>query len=146
MAVLGKRKAPEPAVSQEDANEIFRRHFESRFEPLEASKIKKDEEEEEGEEADDGDDGNEESGSEDEEDEEEWGGLSDDEISDDNEGKRSERLVGEVAIADETAKVQNVEVVDHSSSQAPKPTSMSKRELKAFMVRHPPPSIVSCQS
>ncbi|KND94924.1 hypothetical protein TOPH_00599 [Tolypocladium ophioglossoides CBS 100239] len=80
MAVLGKRKAPEPAVSQEDANEIFRRHFESRFEPLEASK--KNKKEEESHEVDD-----EESGSEREE--EEWGGLSDDEISDDDEDHSS---------------------------------------------------------
>ncbi|PNY24394.1 Swr1-complex protein 5 [Tolypocladium capitatum] len=121
MAVLGKRKAPEPAVSQEDANEIFRRHFESRFEPLEASKENKTEDETK--EVDDED--------------EEWGGLSDDEISDDDEGKRLERLLGEDAIADET-QVQTVEVVDHSSSQAPKPTSMSKRELKAFMSSRPP--------
>ena len=81
MAVLGKRKAPEPAVSQEDANEIFRRHFESRFEPLEASKKKSRTDEEE--ESDDDDD--EQSGDESEEEQEdEWGGLSDDEISDDD--------------------------------------------------------------
>ncbi|KOS17918.1 hypothetical protein ESCO_003097 [Escovopsis weberi] len=36
MAVLGKRKAPEPTISDEDAQEIFRRHFEARFNPLAA--------------------------------------------------------------------------------------------------------------
>lgn len=78
MAVLGKRKAPEPSVSQEDAAAIFRRHFEAQFAPLtgadpkrakaqvgddesdSAEKVGEDEEEDE----------------DDEDDEEGWGGFS----------------------------------------------------------------------
>ncbi|UNI14211.1 pre-rRNA processing and 40S ribosomal subunit assembly [Purpureocillium takamizusanense] len=132
MTVLGKRKAPEPSISQEDASEIFRRHFESRFAPIEADQPPPA--------ADDGDDGDDEvvdndSGSSDGEagqrrprhdaksdgeDESEWGGLSDDEISDDE------------------ADAPTVEVVDYSSSQTPKANTMSKRELKAFMSSRPP--------
>jgi len=93
MTVLGKRKAPEPPVSREDANEIFRRHFESRFAPIEVEKrpVADDDDEDE---VDDGDDDSDDeagprrprrsAGSDD--DEAEWGGLSDDEDSDDEDG------------------------------------------------------------
>ena len=35
MAVLGKRKASESSAPEVDANELLRRHFEARFQPLE---------------------------------------------------------------------------------------------------------------
>lgn len=64
MAVLGKRKAEDPSTSEIDANEIFRKHFEARFLPLEpTTPTAVDEEQKPGES---------------EEDESEWGGLSDD--------------------------------------------------------------------
>lgn len=78
MAVLGKRKAPEPTVSSEDAQEIFRRHFEAQFLPIEeqekrkAQKVRRNEDEDEDE--DDSD------GSEDDE----WDGVSGDEVSDED--------------------------------------------------------------
>lgn len=82
MAVLGKRKAPEPWVSQEDAAAIFRRHFEAQFAPLTGTDPKRataqvgddesDSEEEDGEDEEA-----------DEDDEEGWGGFSEsDEDSD----------------------------------------------------------------
>jgi hypothetical protein len=66
MAVLGKRKASEQSPSTEDAEEIFRRHFEARFKPLPAEETAK-------------------SGAtpdahdEDDEEDSEWGGLSEEE-------------------------------------------------------------------
>lgn len=86
MAVLGKRKAPEPTISSEDAQEIFRRHFEAQFLPLEeqerrkAQKVRRnnDEDEDEDDDEDDGDgdgDGSEDDG---------WGGVSGDEVPDDD--------------------------------------------------------------
>ncbi|KAH7170416.1 hypothetical protein EDB81DRAFT_775373 [Dactylonectria macrodidyma] len=130
MAVLGKRKAREgPSISQEDAAAIFRRHFESQFLPLPDDQAKAaraggtDEddnteddntEDAEEEDEDDKDDDGEENG-----DDEEWGGLSEDESNDEEEASA-------------------IEVVDHSGAQAPAPTTMSKRELKAFMSCRPP--------
>ncbi|CAM1505305.1 Fc.00g109420.m01.CDS01 [Cosmosporella sp. VM-42] len=111
MAVLGKRKAPEPSVSEEEAAAIFRRHFESRFGPLPELQTKTAEAQ------DDEEDDDTEEGEEDEN--EEWGGLSDD---------------GNGEYADD---VPTVEIVDHSISQPPKPTTMSKREFKAFMSSRP---------
>ncbi|KAK5990107.1 hypothetical protein PT974_08371 [Cladobotryum mycophilum] len=118
MAILGKRKAPEPLVSEEDAQAIFRRHFEARFNPLpEADDVKTDDEEDQGDEADsDGEEKN-----------AEWGGLSDDEVSSDEDEEETPA----------------VEVVDHSVSQTPKATTMSKRELKAFMSSRPPDQTAS---
>ncbi|KYK60045.1 uncharacterized protein DCS_01179 [Drechmeria coniospora] len=126
MTVLGKRKAPEPSISHEDANEIFRRHFESRFAPIDVADVAKprnearkdpkaddDDEDDEDEDGDGDDDSNEEESA--------WGGLSDDEISDD---------------ADD---MSTVEVIDHSNSKTlPATSSMSKRERKAFMSSRPP--------
>ncbi|KAL7960832.1 hypothetical protein V8C34DRAFT_275853 [Trichoderma compactum] len=128
MAVLGKRKAPEPTVSTEDAQEIFRRHFEAQFLPLpEAKRKAKAVEEEDGSEdgsEDDGDGSGSEGG--------EWDGLSneedDDEVEDDEDEEEDED-------EDDTPVIQ---VVDHSVSQAPATSTMSKRELKAFMSSRPP--------
>lgn len=87
MAVLGKRKTrAEPAVSEEDAAAIFRRHFEMQFSPLPGSNTAKakstnedaDSDEDEEEDDDEDDEG---------EDEGEWGGLSEDEDSDEDEGR-----------------------------------------------------------
>lgn len=86
MAVLGKRKAPEPTISSEDAQEIFRRHFEAQFLPIEeqekrkAQKVRRNDDEEEDEDESDGD------GSEDDE----WDGVSGDEVSDEDEDDEDE--------------------------------------------------------
>ncbi|KAH7272692.1 hypothetical protein MRS44_003200 [Fusarium solani] len=126
MAVLGKRKArSEPSISKEDAAAIFRRHFEAQFAPLPGADVeskskatKRDNEDEDGTSVDsDEEDDDEEEGS---NDDNEWGGLSDDEQSEEEE------------------EVSTIEVVDHSGAQPPKPTTMSKRELKAFMSSRPP--------
>ncbi|PNP78470.1 hypothetical protein FNYG_08416 [Fusarium nygamai] len=123
MAILGKRKAePEPLVSQEDAAAIFRRHFEAEFAPLpEAETAKSDFKKTKHE----GSSNNierkeEEDNNKSDEDYGEWGGLSDEDSV--------------------TEEEQNptIQVVDHSSKQPPKPASMSKRELKAFMSSRPP--------
>ncbi|KAJ4860451.1 hypothetical protein T069G_05439 [Trichoderma breve] len=110
MAVLGKRKAPEPTVSTEDAQEIFRRHFEAQFLPLPEAKRKAKAVEEE--------DGNE------DEDEDEDGSEDDDDDDEEEEEDEDDNPV--------------IEVVDHSVSQAPTTSTMSKRELKAFMSSRPP--------
>ncbi|KAF5548591.1 swr1-complex 5 [Fusarium napiforme] len=123
MAILGKRKAePEPLVSQEDAAAIFRRHFEAEFAPLpEAETAESDFKKPKHEgssndiESKEEEDNNNSDG-----DDGEWGGLSDEDSV--------------------TEEEQNptIQVVDHSSKQPPKPASMSKRELKAFMSSRPP--------
>ncbi|KAF5717782.1 swr1-complex 5 [Fusarium mundagurra] len=123
MAILGKRKAePEPLVSQEDAAAIFRRHFEAEFAPLPAaetarSDFKKTKHERS---SNDIESKEEEDNNSSDGDDGEWGGLSDEDSV--------------------TEEEQNptIQVVDHSSKQPPKPASMSKRELKAFMSSRPP--------
>ncbi|KAL6356242.1 hypothetical protein LRP88_09833 [Fusarium phalaenopsidis] len=128
MAVLGKRKArSEPSISKEDAAAIFRRHFEAQFAPLPGADVesrskatKRDDDNEDATSVDsDEEDDDEEEGS---EDNDEWGGLSDDEQSEE----------------EEEEEVSTIEVVDHSGAQPPKPTTMPKRELKAFMSSRPP--------
>ncbi|KAI5465672.1 hypothetical protein BGZ63DRAFT_420221 [Mariannaea sp. PMI_226] len=126
MAVLGKRKSREElSVSEEDAAAIFRRHFEAQFAPLPGTKTKtsktapsnQDEDDDSDDDSDDLDEVEEGSQDDEEEDEDEWGGVSEEE-------------------EDEAA--TTIEVVDHSSAQPPTPTTMSKRELKAFMSSRPP--------
>lgn len=94
MAVLGKRKArapsgPEqpPAAEQQHVQDVFRRHFESRFEPLRIDapiRTPQDRDSGRGDERD-GDDGASEHA------ESEWGGLSDDDGDDDDEQCQSIR-------------------------------------------------------
>ncbi|OPB39319.1 hypothetical protein A0O28_0050250 [Trichoderma guizhouense] len=130
MAVLGKRKAPEPTVSTEDAQEIFRRHFEAQFLPLpEAKRKAKAVEEEDGSE-DDSDSGSEGG---------EWDGLSneDDDDNEDEDGSEDDDDDDEEEEEDDDD-TPVIEVVDHSVSQAPTTSTMSKRELKAFMSSRPP--------
>ncbi|EHK16720.1 uncharacterized protein TRIVIDRAFT_6913, partial [Trichoderma virens Gv29-8] len=129
MAVLGKRKAPEPTVSTEDAQEIFRRHFEAQFLPLPEAKRKAQAVEEDDGSEDDSDGSGSEGG--------EWDGLSneDDEEEDDIEEDDDDDEEEEEEEEDDTPVI---EVVDHSVSQAPKTNTMSKRELKAFMSSRPP--------
>ncbi|KAL7802738.1 hypothetical protein V8C43DRAFT_269277 [Trichoderma afarasin] len=129
MAVLGKRKAPEPTVSTEDAQEIFRRHFEAQFLPLpEAKRKAKAVEEEDGSE-DDSDGSGSEGG--------EWDGLSNEDEDEDEVEDGSEDDDDEEEEEDEDD-TPVIEVVDHSASQAPTTSTMSKRELKAFMSSRPP--------
>lgn len=90
MAVLGKRKAPAPSVSAEEAHEIFRRHFEAQFAPLAESKAKRpapppDEDEEDDEDDEEGESEDMNPGDDDDE-ESEWGGLSDDHVSEEEPG------------------------------------------------------------
>lgn len=152
MAVLGKRKAPEPTISSEDAQEIFRRHFEAQFLPLEeqekskAQKVRRNEDEDEEEDEDDSDGSG----------EDEWDGVSGDEISDEDDDELDDDDEEE---EDEDGRSWNdrihllsrwilytdsdpqdapiIEVVDHSAPQSSKANTMSKRELKAFMVSSP---------
>ncbi|KAK4069914.1 uncharacterized protein Triagg1_6709 [Trichoderma aggressivum f. europaeum] len=127
MAVLGKRKAPEPTASTEDAQEIFRRHFEAQFLPLpEAKRKAKAVEEEDGSE-DDGDASGSEGG--------EWDGLSSEDDDEDEDGVEDDEDDEEDEDEDDAPVI---EVVDHSVSQAPTTSTMSKRELKAFMSSRPP--------
>ncbi|KAF7562184.1 hypothetical protein G7046_g1941 [Stylonectria norvegica] len=109
-----------PLVSEEDAAAIFRRHFEANFAPLPASFVKAVPAP-----AVDVGDENETVEEEDADAEDEWGGLSED---GDEDGEQSED--GDVPVA--------IEIIDHSVAQPPKPTTMSKRELKAFMSSRPP--------
>ncbi|KAK1726929.1 uncharacterized protein BDZ83DRAFT_650012 [Colletotrichum acutatum] len=144
------RKAEEEEdTSMLDAQEIFRRHFEAQFTPIEeksAPKRKKskakaeeeeeedsasgsDEEEDEGEEdifEDEGADGEEGEG-------EEWSGLSGDEGSTEDDYDEDSDVS-----YDDIDENPVVEVVDHTKSNAPPVVSMSKRELKAFMSSKPP--------
>ncbi|EQK99764.1 hypothetical protein OCS_04524 [Ophiocordyceps sinensis CO18] len=126
MAVLGKRKArPAPsdepsAAAKQEMQDVFRRHFEARFEPLPvmetpprmpdaAADVS----------------------------ESEWGGLSD--VDDEADGRGSGRPGRVGALL--TEGVQDppaVEVVDYSASQTPSTSAMSKREFKAFMSSRPP--------
>ncbi|KID79923.1 uncharacterized protein G6M90_00g014600 [Metarhizium brunneum] len=122
MAVLGKRKAPASSISEPDANELLRRHFEARFQPLEErlSNTKSEEQADEG----------------DSDEDSEWGGLSNDDAagSDEEEGDDAEDLLEGESGDDDTPAI---EIIDHSTPQLPK-ESMSKRELKAFMSSRPP--------
>ncbi|TFB05682.1 hypothetical protein CCMA1212_002003 [Trichoderma ghanense] len=154
MAVLGKRKAPEPTISTEDAQEIFRRHFEAQFLPLpEAERKARGKEEGEEDDSEDDSDRSEGEGG-------EWGGLSndeegsDDEEDDDDEldededdGRTSNASIANASpLTDAIPDTPTVEVVDHSVSQAPKTSTMSKRELKAFMSSRPPDPTSSSSS
>lgn len=121
MAILGKRKASEPKISPEEAEEIFRRHFEAQFAPIDIPEKKKDAPV--GLEDDDEDD---ERVGEQDSDDEEWGGVSGDDEEEDQ---------------DDEDDNDGVEVVDHSKQQMSKPVAMSKAELKRFMVRR-----VSCHA
>ncbi|KAF5024003.1 hypothetical protein F66182_3949 [Fusarium sp. NRRL 66182] len=124
MAALGKRKASaEPAVSNEDAAAIFRRHFEAQFAPLpeaqdSSKKSKRKEDSDSKESEDDNEEHNDGEGEYDEDEGDEWAGLSDDDTN-------------------EKEEISTIEVVDHSSKSS-KPSTMSKRELKAFMSSRPP--------
>ncbi|KAK1586048.1 uncharacterized protein LY79DRAFT_689051 [Colletotrichum navitas] len=117
------------------AQEIFRRHFEAQFKPIEEPKRKKaraagargedgDEaasSDEEGEDIfeDEGADGQEGEG-------EEWSGLSGED--EDNNGSDEEE-----DYEDDIEENPVIEVVDHTKSKPQPVASMSKRELKAFM-------------
>ncbi len=145
MAVLGKRKASESAVSREDANDIFRRHFEAQFAPLEDKPPAKKTAVGKGKRSSKNDDDSEDSdsqrrrsdGEDDSDEDSEWGGVSGDEaLSDDDEDDDDEEINSQEDDYDDDDEDEGVvEVVDHSTSQVSKPTTMSKRELKAFMVR-----------
>lgn len=120
MAVLGKRKArPEPQEDDTDAEAIFRRHFEARFQPL----------------AETATTSTREPAREDSDDESEWGGLSDDGEDEGFEDQDDGDLDSDESDAAMDEDEAVLEVVDHSVSQAPQAAAMSKREMKAFMVR-----------
>ncbi|KAH7328437.1 hypothetical protein B0I35DRAFT_506904 [Stachybotrys elegans] len=116
MGVLGKRKASGPSVDEQEAQEIFRRHFEAQFKPLPTAEAESQAAQDE-------------SDAEQSDDESEWGGFSEEEEEEEEEEDGDED-------AQESTAVQ---VVDHSSS-ASQPTVMSKREQRAFMSSRPPDS------
>ncbi|TLS29890.1 hypothetical protein PpBr36_03373 [Pyricularia pennisetigena] len=134
--ILGKRKSRPQEIDSaavEDAQEIFRRHFEAQFAPLAGASPSRQATQQ----CDDEDDEDEEFGisdvDSDDDGPDEWGGLSED--SEDSEGDVSE---DDDMSGDQEINV--VEVVDYSSN-APSldPTlSMSKKELKAYMSSRPP--------
>ena len=125
--VLGKRKTRDTeersAADLLDAQEIFRRHFEAQFKPLAVAPIRPpptvevEDDEDPDSEAEDS----------------EWEGISEDEEGTLRaESFKTSRLQGSNETTDD-----GVEVVDHATSQKPI-ASMSKSELKKFMVRPPP--------
>ncbi|KAI9901840.1 hypothetical protein N3K66_003657 [Trichothecium roseum] len=156
MAVLGKRKArsggettttSSSSISAADAEEIFRRHFEAQFDPLDVPTSRRAADDEDDDDEDDDDDsdgsGGEDAGSSGED--EEWGGLSED----DDDGREDDDSAEEGGEKDSSqrrsgrpgkrrAAATAVEVVDHSSAQAPSQTPMTKKELRAFMSSRPP--------
>lgn len=116
-------------MSKLDAAEIFRRHFEAQFKPLDEDGREEDVTLPQREQDDDNDDDDDwavnRKRNEDEydgNDSDSWVGLSDDEDGVDDD---EEEFNGAVSI---------VEVIDHSKPQVPKDAKMSKKELKAFMV------------
>ncbi|KAI0104896.1 hypothetical protein F4776DRAFT_481530 [Hypoxylon sp. NC0597] len=123
--VLGKRKSrahkAEPSVSQEEAQEIFRRHFEAQFAPLEPSHpISKTAS------ADEPEDLRSDS---DENSEDSWDGIS---------GSESE---SEADGLSPSTSVEVVEVVSHTSSlPALSNDPLSKRESKAYLSSRVPSS------
>ncbi|KAI1476471.1 hypothetical protein F4774DRAFT_239527 [Daldinia eschscholtzii] len=133
--VLGKRKSrtqkPEASVSQEDAQAIFRRHFEAQFAPLEeshAAAVSKPAQADEPEdlrsdsEDDDDDDASEDS----------WDGVSESE-----DGLKSESE----STPPSSSTVEVVEVVTHTSKLPTLSTDpLSKRESKAYLSSRVPPS------
>ncbi|EFQ27156.1 uncharacterized protein GLRG_02327 [Colletotrichum graminicola M1.001] len=124
------------------AQEIFRRHFEAQFKPIEEPKRKKARAAgvrgEDGDEAassdeddedvfeDEGVDGQEGEG-------EEWSGLSGEDEDDNGSGEEEED-----DYEDDIEENPVIEVVDHTKSKPQPVASMSKRELKAFMSSKPP--------
>lgn len=145
MVSLGKRKVESSSVSESDANDIFRRYFESRFEPLaDTDKNVTPSDESEDDEAQDGEHSDDSNELEDE-DESDWGGFSendgeDDEAEDsDAEEEGTSNPLNAPSLKTPTDQMPEsapiIEVVDHSSSSTPKFSTMSKKELKAFMVR-----------
>ena len=151
MTTSGKRKAKQPSKSEDDANEIFRRHFEAQFEPLTASKRAKDNttsDKDDEKHEDGGLKQNAQAG----EEENEWGGLSENDNDDEEDGYDEDLYEGMTTFRNwcETSNANciipdgsnSVEVVDHSISQPSKAATMSKRELKAFMVRLDPKKII----
>jgi hypothetical protein len=86
MAVLGKRKAPGPSIDEQEAQEIFRRHFEAQFNPLPAAGTDKRPVDDE-------------SDAEQSEDESEWGGLSEEEEKEEDTGAQGKFYFGDNASA-----------------------------------------------
>ncbi|KAI6352948.1 hypothetical protein MCOR25_009258 [Pyricularia grisea] len=135
--ILGKRKSRSQEIDSaavEDAQEIFRRHFEAQFAPLAGASPSRQTTQQCNDEDDDDEDEDEESVISDLDSDgdgpDEWGGLSGD----------SEGDLSEDDDMDDGKESNVVEVVDYSSN-APSldPTlSMSKKELKAYMSSRPP--------
>ncbi|EON98144.1 hypothetical protein UCRPA7_6455 [Phaeoacremonium minimum UCRPA7] len=115
--LLGKRKTRVPEKTSEaeiqDAEAIFRRHFEAQFKPLQVAESRKPARKSAREpevEVDEDDSDSESADS-------EWGGISE----------------------DDEAEANAVEVIDHTSSRPTTTTStMTKRELRAYLSSRPP--------
>lgn len=126
-SLLGKRKsrpvgeAPEATA---DAQELLRRHFEARFKPLavdaRAAPNKQPANGHDSHDSDDSDDSQDDDDESEPEVDSDWGGVSDDEGEDE----------------DDEGESHVVEVVDHTTTTPTTATAtMSKRELKAYLVR-----------
>ncbi|KAI1801622.1 hypothetical protein F4811DRAFT_453937 [Daldinia bambusicola] len=132
-AVLGKRKSrtqkPEPSVSQEDAQAIFRRHFEAQFAPLETSSHAVSKPAQAADEPEDLRSDSDDAASEDS-----WDGVSD---SDSEAGSESESE----STPPSSSTVEVVEVVTHTSKLPALSTDpLSKRESKAYLSSRVPSS------
>lgn len=139
---LGKRKSrpPEKKTSEaeiEDAEAIFRRHFEAQFKPLQvapsrqaAKKVPQEKEVEEDEDVSSSESGD--SG---------WGGISENEEED---GTGTLHITHALHFRNNLANKLStegnaVEVIDHtSSSPATTKSTMTKRELRAYLSSRPP--------
>ncbi|KAI8958972.1 hypothetical protein F5Y11DRAFT_19137 [Daldinia sp. FL1419] len=126
---LGKRKSrtqkAESSVSQEEAQAIFRQHFEAQFAPLESSHVSKpaqvDEPEDLRSDSDDDSEGS-------------WDGISDDESGSESESDSE-------STSPSSSAVEVVEVVTHTSKLPSLSTDpLSKRESKAYLSSRVPSS------
>ncbi|QUC18592.1 uncharacterized protein UV8b_02833 [Ustilaginoidea virens] len=140
MAVLGKRKASASSTPPLDADDLLRRHFEARFQPLEiqtapASKSLPQDDHGHGHGHDHDHehdhDHDHDHGPDDDRTGSEWEGLSDD-----------DGAQGGAHVSDHDEGSTAVQVVDHSVPHTAKESTMSKRELKAFMSSRPPDQTV----
>ncbi|KAJ4391891.1 pre-rRNA processing and 40S ribosomal subunit assembly [Gnomoniopsis smithogilvyi] len=153
--VLGKRKRKvaekvekdTDSTALEDAQAIFRRHFEAQFAPLEEetkAKLDKDGKSDKSKAGADTEDGNgdgvEDMRSDSEsEDDGEWDGLSGEDSSNDDESDEE----GEDSEADSDPEPKGVEIVDYSKPASAAATAlqtamMSKREMRAYLSPRPP--------
>ena len=136
--LLGKRKTRIPEKTSEaeiqDAEAIFRRHFEAQFKPLQVAESRKPARKSAREpevEVDEDDSDSESADS-------EWGGISEDDEAGTNIPQHANGIRNDLANTVYT-EANAVEVIDHTSSRPTTTTStMTKRELRAYLSSRPP--------